>query len=360
MHVRAPIKNEVSRLSAMNDRVSRAHADRVVGIREHSQRIVVKVEREIQRAGRQRAFASLLRKVPAPIPELVDEARERTGRSVPKHGDIIVLSIIDAHASRRSGYTSRAERCRGKPPNRGARHRNRSLSQESAFEIRFGQVGLAQMRLRTADPEAIHAELTARAATAPSLFERAAVCLDFSALEREPESAQVRALIEAIRRAGLLPIGFAHGTAAVEALAREFDVPVLTQFRTQTRPAPRPAEPAAVEAPPAAPTLMHHRPVRSGQRLYARHRDLVVTTAVGAGAEVMADGCVHIYGSLRGRAMAGARGEVTARVFCQEFHAELISIAGVFRVFETIPAELVGQPVQAWLDGDDLRLARIG
>ena len=105
---------------------------------------------------------------------------------------------------------------------------------------------------------------------------------------------------------------------------------------------------------------MHHQPVRSGQRVYARHRDLVVTAAVGAGAEVMADGCVHIYGSLRGRAMAGARGEVTARVFCQEFHAELVSIAGVFRVFETIPPELAGKPVQAWLDGDDLRFARIG
>ena len=105
---------------------------------------------------------------------------------------------------------------------------------------------------------------------------------------------------------------------------------------------------------------MQHQPVRSGQRVYARNRDLVVTAMVGAGAEVMADGCVHIYGALRGRAMAGAHGETTARVFCQEFHAELVSIAGVFRVFETIPPELAGKPVQAWLDGDDLRFARIG
>jgi septum site-determining protein MinC len=74
----------------------------------------------------------------------------------------------------------------------------------------------------------------------------------------------------------------------------------------------------------------------------------------------MADGCVHVYGALRGRAMAGTRGDTTARVFCQEFHAELVSIAGVFRVFETIPPELEGRPVQAWLDGEDLRFARIG
>ncbi len=84
------------------------------------------------------------------------------------------------------------------------------------------------------------------------------------------------------------------------------------------------------------------------------------TATVGAGAEVMADGCVHIYGALRGRAMAGVRGDATARVFCQEFRAELVAIAGVFRVFETLPAELAGQPVQAWLDGEELRFTRIG
>ena len=86
----------------------------------------------------------------------------------------------------------------------------------------------------------------------------------------------------------------------------------------------------------------------------------VITRCVGAGAEVMADGCVHVYGTLRGRAMAGVRGEVSARVFCHDFHAELVSVAGVFRVFETIPPELAGKPVQAWLDGDDLRFGRIG
>lgn len=237
--------------------------------------------------------------------------------------------------------------------------KNTDAAREAAFEIRFGQVGLAQMRLRTTDPGAILDELTGRIAAAPHFFERAAVCLDLSALGHDPEAAETRAVLDAIRRAGMLTIGLAHGTAAVDSLARDLDLPVLTQFRAQSRPAPiaRPAPSETTEF--ATPALMHHRPVRSGQRLYARHRDLVVTNAVGAGAEVMADGCVHIYGSLRGRAMAGARGEVTARVFCQEFHAELVSIAGVFRIFETIPDELAGKPVQAWLDGDDLRFEGI-
>jgi septum site-determining protein MinC len=257
-----------------------------------------------------------------------------------------------------------------------------AAAHEPAFEIRFGQVGLAQMRIRSIDADAVQAQLTARVAAAPALFERAALCLDLTSLDHDVSADEVRAVLGAIRRTGMLPVGLAHGTPAIEALARELELPVLTQFRAQqsygaavaaVKSAPRPAEPVpppaapAAPAPPAAveeivaiPALMHHRPVRSGQRIYARHRDLVVTSAVGAGAEVMADGCVHIYGTLRGRAMAGVRGEVSARVFCQEFNAELVSVAGVFRVFETIPPELAGKPVQAWLDGDDLLFGRIG
>jgi septum site-determining protein MinC len=257
-----------------------------------------------------------------------------------------------------------------------------AVAHEPAFEIRFGQVGLAQMRIRSTDADALQAQLTARVAAAPALFERAALCLDLSPLDHEISAADLRAVLEAIRRTGVMPVGLAHGTAAVDALARELNLPVLTQFRAQksygaavaavkAAPAPAAPAPAATTAPPPAPaapaeeivalpTLMHHRPVRSGQRIYARHRDLVVTSAVGAGAEVMADGCVHVYGTLRGRAMAGVRGEVSARVFCHEFNAELVSIAGVFRVFETIPPDLAGKPVQAWLDGDDLRFGWIG
>jgi septum site-determining protein MinC len=231
-------------------------------------------------------------------------------------------------------------------------------SRTQAIEIRFGQVGLVQLRLHTVDPGAILDELTGRTATAPHFFERTAVCLDLSALARHPEAREIRAVVEVIRRAGLLSVGLAHGGPCVEALSRELEVPVFTHIRVSDRAVP------VVQAAPspeiAQPAQMQHQPVRSGQRVYARNRDLIVTTNVAAGAEVMADGCVHIYGSLRGRVMAGVHGETTARVFCQEFHSELVSIAGVFRVFETIPAEFAGAPVQAWLSGEDLHFARIG
>lgn len=234
------------------------------------------------------------------------------------------------------------------------------ISRIPVIDIRFGQVGLLQVRLRTTDPGAILDELSGRIATAPQFFERTAVCLDLGPLGRQPEVSELRAVIDAIRRAGMLTVGLAHGTPGVDEISKALQIAVLAHFRAQSKPVPvvHPPQPAVTE--PAAPALMHHQPVRSGQRIYARHRDLVVTAMVGAGAEVMADGCVHIYGSLRGRAMAGAGGEVTARVFCQEFHAELISIAGVFRVFETIPPELEGKPVQAWLAGESLHFARIG
>jgi septum site-determining protein MinC len=227
-----------------------------------------------------------------------------------------------------------------------------------AIDIRFGQVGLIQVRIRVTDPGAILDELTGRVASAPLFFKRTGVCLDLTVLGRDPELQEMRGVMDAVRRAGMLPVGLVGGSAALETLSAALGLPVLAPSRPQAQAVPvvQPAE----RAEPFTPALIQHQPVRSGQRLYARSRDLVVTSTVGAGAEAIADGCVHVYGSLRGRAVAGARGETSARVFCQEFHAELVSVAGVFRVFETLPPELAGKPVQAWLDGEDLRLALVG
>jgi septum site-determining protein MinC len=228
---------------------------------------------------------------------------------------------------------------------------------EHAVEIRFGQVGLVQLRLHTIDPGSILDELTGRTATAPHFFERTAVCLDLSSLAKPPSVEEIRAIVEIVRRAGMLSVGLAQGGAS-DALAQELEVPVFSHIRAPNKPVP--VVQAAPAPEPALPALMQHQPVRSGQRVYARNRDLIVIATVAAGAEVMADGCVHIYGPLRGRVMAGVHGDTEARVFCQTFNAELVSIAGVFRVFETIPAELAGVPVQAWLAGDDLRFSKIG
>jgi len=242
-----------------------------------------------------------------------------------------------------------------------------SASHPGAIDVRFGQIGLIQLRLRTTDAAAILDDLNGRVASAPRFFHRTAVGVDLAYLPKAPEVAELRSVLDAVRQAGLVSVGLLNGSSDVEALASELDLPVLTSAQPQPQntalvPVLQPsrsAEKTAV-ANPTDLALIHSRPVRSGQRLYARDRDLVVLANVGAGAEVMADGCVHVYGVLRGRALAGARGDHAARVFCQEFGAELISIAGIFRVFETLPSDLMGKPVHAWLVKEDLRLARIG
>lgn len=239
----------------------------------------------------------------------------------------------------------------------------------AVVKLQYGQIGMMQLRIGTTDTGALLDELTGRIATAPKFFQRTPVCLDLSELEEPPEIDEVKAVIDAVRRAGMLSIGLTGGSADVELLSTALNLPILSAFRAANNPFPAApatasaagsATAAVAEAGGGLAAMIHAQTVRSGQRIYARDRDLVITAGVGAGAEVMADGCVHIYGSLRGRAMAGVHGQLSARVFCHEFNAELVSIAGVFRVFETIPPELIGQPVQAWLDGEDLRFAVVG
>ena len=154
------------------------------------------------------------------------------------------------------------------------------------------------------------------------------------------------------------PIVAAKATIPVE-LAIEIPVAVAAQSPRENVVQPMqvptlrpPVETAAVEA------LLVQRyegQVRSGQQLYAKGRDLIVTGAAGASSEVIADGSIHIYGRLMGKVIAGASGDRNARIYCLAFGAELVSIAGIFRVFESIPADLRGKSVQIWLDGDKLR-----
>ena len=246
-------------------------------------------------------------------------------------------------------------------------------SATAACELRFGQVGIANVRVHRADAEALRAELAQRVRQAPQLFARAAVVLDLSRLPDAADEATTRALLAAVRAAGMLPVGLAYGTRATEVLSERLDLPLIAKFRTayerEDSAAAAPGAPAIAAdppperaPPPAAATLpgLHHaKAVRSGQQVYARGRDLVVAAAVANGAEVIADGSIHVYGALRGRALAGALGDESARIYCSEFRAELVSIAGRYRVFEQMPSEFDGQPVHCWLQGDALLIAAL-
>ena len=254
---------------------------------------------------------------------------------------------------------------------------------ELAGELKIGQVGIANLRVRTLDVARLGDEMRDRIARAPRLFARAAVVIDFGGLAAVPDVATARTLLDALRAAGVLPVALAYGSADNEALATALGLPLLAKFRAQyespgTTAAPEAAPPAAAvaiagaAAPAAAaagpaqagaragePGMVQTTPVRSGQQLYAENRDLTVVTAVGAGAEVIADGSIHIYGALRGRALAGAAGNERARIFCREFHAELVAVAGHYKVLEDIPAALRGKAVQVWLEHDELRIAAL-
>ena len=247
-----------------------------------------------------------------------------------------------------------------------------------ACDLRFGQVGIACVRVRRVDAAALCDELERRVRAAPQMFSRAAVVLDLSHLLDLPDDGAVDALLEAVRSAGMLPVGLAYGTSETEALAKRMGLPLIAKFRAAyepsnggqvaAEPAPRAAEAPAVQREPIlsapAPGSMqgaqhHASPVRSGQQIYARDRDLIVTGAIANGAEVIADGNIHIYGGLRGRAMAGAQGDEKARIFVSDFRAELVAIAGHYRVFEQIPDNLEGQSVQCWLEGEKLLIAKL-
>lgn len=178
---------------------------------------------------------------------------------------------------------------------------------------------------------------------------------------------------------GLNIIGVRDGSEELRQSAAAAGLPSFAPFKRNTRnveeaepvvtadivtaalevpPPPVPETPAVAPTPAApppptfVPTLVIDRPLRSGQQAYARGGDLVVLAAVNAGAEVIADGSIHIYAPLRGRALAGASGSAEARIFTTRFEAELVSIAGVYRTFEAgIPGQLAGQPVQIKLSG---------
>ncbi len=241
-------------------------------------------------------------------------------------------------------------------------------------EVRFGQVGMANLRLLRIDPQALEEELLERVNKAPQLLKHAALILDLGYISEVIDTPTAKTLLEAIRHAGMLPVALAYGTQATETLARSLNLPVLAGFReayqhtsealhslAKNSEAPlSTADDTLFEQTSAPFTTRHHAHlVRSGQQLYARATDLVVTAHVANGAEVIADGSIHVYGALRGRALAGAQGLASARIYSSEFRAELVSIAGCYRVFERIPAELEGQSVQCWLQGETLHVAKL-
>ncbi|MBN9206636.1 septum site-determining protein MinC [Methylibium petroleiphilum] len=240
----------------------------------------------------------------------------------------------------------------------------------ASFELKSAALMLVAVILKTTDLSALARELDERIADTPGLFERDPVVIDLSQVREAEAAIDFPALIELLRQRQMLPLAVRGGNDAqmADALATGLvEAPAGANPSPPARapaPVPVPAAPPVMlteiirEVPVAGPgTMVIDRPLRSGQQVYAKGCDLVVLAAVNVGAEVIADGHIHVYGPLRGRAIAGARGNADARIFATCMEPQLVSIAGTYRTTETpLPAEVLGKPAQVRLQGDKLLL----
>jgi septum site-determining protein MinC len=252
------------------------------------------------------------------------------------------------------------------------------MPHDSPLQFKGTQLKIIQALLRSTELEALHSALGELTDHSPDFFENELAILDFSTAETLPEAVDWLKICDLFRQSGLnvvatrgLPDALAASAAAaglpclpMDALGRPqrakaeaetsplaVIAPVETASAAQPDLPPADAsEPATVSDPasePEAPprTITLDKPLRSGQRFYARGSDLIVTAMISAGAEVIADGNIHIYAPLRGRALAGASGDSTARIFTTCMEAELVSIAGLYRTFENgVPADMARLP----------------
>jgi len=282
---------------------------------------------------------------------------------------------------------------------------------KGACELKSAQFSLMRLAIYQTDANAIQNFVADQVSAAPELLDGASVALDFSACGKAADAQFVEDMVSRLRYAGMQPIAIVaeldstHAdiakslrlgvlaplkrngkakpeivessdaqhrknepipkasmvagplTAAIPVeLPIEASIASAVQSRRETVVQPVATPSARVQSPtPIALTVQRYEgQVRSGQQLYAKGRDLIVTGTAGASSEVIADGSIHVYGRLMGKVIAGASGDRNARVYCLAFGAELVSIAGIFRVFESIPADLMGKSVQIWLDGDKL------
>jgi len=248
----------------------------------------------------------------------------------------------------------------------------------AAFELKSATLTLVAVVLKTTDLALLSRALDERFGDAPELFDQDPVAIDLSFVRDASEPIDFVVLTHLLRGHKMLPVAVkagnaqqmedalaaglseAHGSAVAALPVRRYtpeDTPAAAAM--PSAPAETAAETSAAEIAPAArPALIVDKPLRSGQRVYAKGADLIVLAVVSYGAEVIADGNIHVYAPLRGRALAGALGDTTARIFTTCMQPQLLSIAGIYRTTETeLDPEVLGKPAQVRLEGEKLVVA---
>jgi septum site-determining protein MinC len=232
------------------------------------------------------------------------------------------------------------------------------------FRIRGRFFTAIALQLRGTVDQSLFEAVDAQLCETPQFFVNAPVVIDLEHAEGLDSTGDMARLTRELRGRNLSVFGVQKGTEAQTGAAKASglialpggrDVPPEPAVRGKTA-APAPS---AREAPPPVATIIT-TPVRSGQNVYAERGDLVVVASVGAGAELVAAGNIHVYGQLRGRALAGVNGDPTARIFCSNLDAELLAIAGLYRTSEDLGADVRRRAVQAYLRDDALIVEPLG
>ena len=217
------------------------------------------------------------------------------------------------------------------------------------FRLRGANFNLLVLRLLDHRPEVVVPAIGDQFRRAPGFLRFAPIVLGLSDIQVPPAEVDFPGLIQGLRELEIMPIGTTGGKEADEDITAP-----SPQAGDATQAAPPPPPPITKPAA-ARSTMVVEQPVRAGQRIWAEGADLIITSTVNAGAEVIADGNIHVYGALRGRAIAGGASNMEARVFALNFDPELVSIAGFYAVREGFPAAQIGKAMQVRLVGERMR-----
>lgn len=234
----------------------------------------------------------------------------------------------------------------------------------ASFDLKSASLPLISVVLKTPNLATLSQELQARFGETPDFFDQDPAVIVLTPIEDDQTPLSFSVLLTLLKHYRLRPIGIHGGNARHREQAAAVGLLDLRDISSAAVAAAAPPQAAAAPAPAAqaAPTatgatMVIDRPLRSGQQIYARGADLIVLQAVNFGAEIIADGNIHVYAPLRGRAIAGARGNAEARIFSTCLEAQLVSIAGIYRTSEVaLPAEVLGKPAQVRLVGESLVL----
>lgn len=225
------------------------------------------------------------------------------------------------------------------------------MSDSRPFELRAGMQLMQRLVLRDTDIEAFRRALHETVNQAPAMFRGALLLLDLTPLRDSDVLPDFAALAAALREAAIVPAGVCNAGPAQTQAAHAAGWGVIAEPRGREPGAP--ANSASGPASHRTPARVVTQPVRSGQQVHTPG-DLILLAQVSAGAEVLAGGSIHVHGPLRGRALAGIRGDETATISCTAFHAELVSIAGRYRTLEDSKAGTEGGPAYIHLEGEQL------